>query len=86
MSNLSGIGVSPGVVVGPIRRVIQTHATELVPATPRHVFDALEKVALDLEHSAMTIDLEVAKEVLSAQAMMARDPALVEAIGGGNRK
>ena len=81
MSNLSGIGVSPGVVVGPIRRVIQAQATEPVPATPREVFDALEKVAQDLEHSAMTVELEVAKEVLGAQAMMARDPALVEAIG-----
>ena len=81
MSNLSGIGVSPGVVIGPIRRVIQAQATEPVPATPREVFDALEKVAQDLEHSAMTIELEVAKEVLGAQAMMARDPALVEAIG-----
>lgn len=81
MSNLSGIGVSPGVVIGPIRRVIQSHAIDPVPATPRQVFDGLEKVAQDLEHSAMTIDLDVAKDVLNAQAMMARDPALVEAIG-----
>ena len=81
MSNLSGIGVSPGVVVGEIRRVIQAKATEPVPATPRQVFEALEKVAQDLEHSAMTIELEVAKEVLGAQAMMARDPALMEALG-----
>jgi phosphotransferase system enzyme I (PtsI) len=41
---------------------------------------ALEAVALDLEHSAETIELEVAKEVLGAQAMMARDPSVAEVL------
>ncbi len=75
-----GIGVSPGVVVGPIRRVIAATATEPVPADLAQVLAALEAVALDLEHSAETIELEVAKEVLGAQAMMARDPSVAEVL------
>ena len=35
----------------------------------------------DLEQAAAKIELDVAKEVLSAQSMIAQDPALVEAIG-----
>lgn len=81
MSSLAGIGVSPGVVVGPIRRIVQVTSNEPIPATPREIFEALEKVASDLENAANHIELEVAKDVLGAQAMMAGDPALVEAIG-----
>ena len=81
MSSLSGIGVSPGVVVGPIRRIIQVTSTEPISATPRQVFEALEKVTADLENAAHHIELDIAKDVLGAQAMMASDPALVEAIG-----
>ncbi len=81
MSSLSGIGVSPGVVVGPIRRIIQVTSTEPISATPRQVFEALEKVTSDLENAAHHIELDIAKDVLGAQAMMASDPALVEAIG-----
>jgi len=81
MSSLSGIGVSPGVVVGPVRRIIQVKTKDPIPATPRDVFDALEKVASDLENAAHHIELDIAKDVLGAQAMMAGDPALVEAIG-----
>jgi phosphotransferase system enzyme I (PtsI) len=81
MTSLSGIGVSPGVVVGPVRRIIQVTSNEPIAATPRDVFDALEKVAADLENAAHHIELDIAKDVLGAQAMMAGDPALVEAIG-----
>ncbi|MEN9324773.1 MAG: phosphoenolpyruvate--protein phosphotransferase, partial [Actinomycetota bacterium] len=80
MNNFSGIGVSPGVVVGPIRRIIQETSNDPIPATPRQIFDALEQVASDLEKRAESIELEIAKDVLAAQAMMARDPALVEVI------
>ncbi|MFM1758008.1 MAG: hypothetical protein RL193_585 [Actinomycetota bacterium] len=78
---LKGIGVSPGVAVGPIRKVINIVSTEAISASPREIFDALVKVGEDLEHAAEKIELEVAKEVLGAQAMIAQDPALVEAIG-----
>lgn len=81
MSKFSGIGVSPGVVVGPVRHIVQSKNDKAVPASPREVFDALEKVAEDLESRAVVIELEIAKDVLAAQAMMARDPALCEAIG-----
>jgi phosphotransferase system enzyme I (PtsI) len=81
MNNYSGIGVSPGVVAGPIRRIIQITSNEPIPATPSQIFQALEDVASDLENKSKTIELEIAKDVLAAQAMMARDPALVEVIG-----
>ena len=83
MSSYSGIGVSPGVVVGPVRKIVQVALTEPIPASPKDIFAALEQVALDLESKAHHIELEIAKDVLAAQAMMARDPALVEAIGAG---
>lgn len=76
----SGIGVSPGVVVGAVYRHKHTEITAPVPATPRQVFAALDDVGADLERRAETVTLEVAREVLSAQAMIAQDPALVEAI------
>ena len=80
--NFTGIGVSPGVVTGPIRRVIAQKVTGPVPADIDQVLKALDAVAADLEHSAETIELEVAKEVLSAQAMMARDPSVIEVLEG----
>ena len=80
-NSLKGIGVSPGVSVGPIRKVINEISTDVIAATPREIFDALEKVGEDLEQAAAKIELDVAKEVLSAQSMIAQDPALVEAIG-----
>ena len=80
-NSLKGIGVSPGVSVGPIRKVINETSTDVIAASPREIFDALEKVGEDLEQAAAKIELDVAKEVLSAQSMIAQDPALVEAIG-----
>ena len=80
--NYTGIGVSPGVVTGPIRRVIAQKVTAPVPADIDQVLKALDAVAADLEQSAETIELEVAKEVLGAQAMMARDPSVIEVLEG----
>ncbi len=80
--NYQGIGVSPGVVSGPIRRVIAKKVTGPVPADIDQVLKALDAVAADLEQSAETIELEVAKEVLGAQAMMARDPSVIEVLEG----
>ena len=78
---ITGIGVSPGVAIGPIRRVTKVEVTQAIAATPSQVFAALDAVASDLEKRAETVSLVVAREVLQAQAMIARDPALVEAIG-----
>ena len=75
-NSLKGIGVSPGVSVGPIRKVINEISTDQIAASPREIFDALEKVGEDLEQAAAKIELDVAKEVLSAQSMIAQDPAL----------
>lgn len=80
--NYKGIGVSPGVVVGPVRRIIATKVSGPVPADIDQVLKALEGVAEDLEKSAETIELEVAKEVLGAQAMMAHDPSVIEVLEG----
>ena len=42
MSGLKGIGVSPGLAVGPVRKVINEISTDQIAATPREIFDALE--------------------------------------------
>jgi phosphoenolpyruvate-protein phosphotransferase (PTS system enzyme I) len=79
---LVGVGVSRGVVVGPVARVVR-RATE-PPARPVEDVDAeltrltsaVEAVADDLEDRAGRAEGDVA-EILSATAMMARDPALL---------
>ena len=81
MSSLTGIGVSPGVAVGKVYRIRHTVIDHAVAASPREVLAALEAVGADLERRAQAAEIEVAREVLSAQAMIAQDPALVEAIG-----
>jgi phosphotransferase system enzyme I (PtsI) len=78
--SLNGIGVSPGVVVGSVHRIVHVDVTSPVPGTITTVLDALSAVASDLEHRAENIDLDIAKDVLSAQAMIARDPSLEEAL------
>ncbi len=79
-TTISGIGVSPGVAVGPIRRVTRAEVNHAVPATLLQVFEALDQVATDLEKRSESVALDVARDVLQAQAMIARDPALVEAL------
>ena len=81
MTQYTGIGVSPGVAHGPVLRITRQLVSRPVPASPRQVFAALEAVADDLEQRARAAGIEVAREVLEAQSMIARDPALVEAIG-----
>ena len=79
-STFTGIGVSPGVAFGPVFRIRHQTVTAAVPATLAEVLSALEGVADELERRAVEVSIEVAREVLEAQAMIARDPALVEAI------
>ena len=78
--SLQGIGVSPGVAVGDVHRIVHIDVTQPVPGTAASVLAALDAVATDLEHRAENIDLDIAKDVLSAQAMIARDPSLEEAL------
>ena len=81
MRSLTGIGVSPGVVLGSIFKIEKMVIEDPVPASPREIYAALSFVAEDLEKRAFNADLDIAREVLQAQAMIAQDPALIEAIG-----
>src|SRR4051794_10429343 len=81
---LTGIGVSPGVAAGPVARVAA--APEVpddlpAPADPAAEADrataALDGVAEDLERRAAGVGGEAA-QILEAQALMARDPALAD--------
>jgi phosphoenolpyruvate-protein phosphotransferase (PTS system enzyme I) len=85
---LSGLGVSPGAGAGPVRTI--AGAVPGPPAGERHGGDAaaetaralaaLEEVAADLEKRGDRAGGE-ARDVLAAQAMMARDPGLAELAG-----
>ncbi|WP_329090559.1 phosphoenolpyruvate--protein phosphotransferase [Streptosporangium sp. NBC_01469] len=90
MSTLTGVGVSPGVGVGPAY-VLAYEATVPAPGS-RHGGDAedaaaelagagraLERVAADLEERGVRAGGE-AGEILEAQAMMARDPGLADGV------
>jgi phosphotransferase system enzyme I (PtsI) len=85
---LSGLGVSPGIGAGPVRVI--AGAVPEPPAGEHHPGDAaaetgralgaLEAVAADLEERGAKAGGE-AQDVLTAQAMMARDPGLAELAG-----
>ena len=84
---LQGLGVSPGVAVGPVLRMVR-EIPEPAPSGPppsdveaesRRALAALEAVAADLEARGGRAGGE-AEAVLVAQAMMARDPGLAEAV------
>ncbi|WP_436760381.1 phosphoenolpyruvate--protein phosphotransferase [Streptosporangium sp. V21-05] len=87
MSALTGVGVSPGIGVGPAY-VLAYEATVPAPGS-RHGGDApaelalagraLERVAADLEERGARAGGE-AREILEAQAMMARDPGLADGV------
>jgi phosphotransferase system enzyme I (PtsI) len=84
---LQGLGVSPGVAVGPVLRMVR-EIPEPVPsgappadveAETRRALVELEAVAADLEARGVRAGGE-AEAVLVAQAMMARDPGVAEAV------
>ena len=85
-ATLTGVGVSPGVGAGPVVRVVDS-VPEPSPGpgsgTPEEEYaaavKALEDVAADLEDRGQRAGGE-AQEVLTAQAMMARDPDLAAGI------
>ncbi len=80
---MTGIGTGGGSVAGPVARMApppalpapQAVAEADVPARTVAVRSALAKVAADLEDRASTAD-GAAAQVLTAQSMMAADPAL----------
>jgi phosphotransferase system enzyme I (PtsI) len=86
-SQLQGLGVSPGLAVGPVRHMvgsIPTPEDAVIPTADRGVEGsraaaALEAVAADLEERGRRAGGE-AETVLEAEAMMARDPDLAEAV------
>jgi phosphoenolpyruvate-protein phosphotransferase (PTS system enzyme I) len=85
---LAGLGVSAGEAVGPVARVAPAPA---LPAEPVAVADAdaevararnaLEEVAVELESRATAVS-GAARDVLSVQAMIARDPVLLDGVHG----
>lgn len=80
-AELRGVGVSFGVVVGPVARVVRPSAEPSsqsaadVGAEVEHLSRALRTVAEDLTARSAAASGEIA-EILSATAMMAGDPAL----------
>ncbi|WP_084958667.1 phosphoenolpyruvate--protein phosphotransferase [Thermoactinospora rubra] len=77
MSELTGIGVSPGRVAGPVCRMAGPPALPASPVVVRSVGEALEAVAAELDRRAGAASGPAA-EILQAQAMMAADPMLRE--------
>ncbi len=86
LATLHGVGVSPGVGAGPVVRVVdsvpepkQGPGTGSADEELQAASKALEDVATDLEDRGHRAGGE-AEEVLTAQAMMARDPDLLVGI------
>lgn len=85
---LSGVGVSSGIVIGPVARVLSHGREPVVTAIPlsevqseqQRLTAAVETVAADLERRAAAAEGEVA-DILTATSMMARDPALLKKSG-----
>ena len=80
-----GIGVSPGIAVGPVVQVrppVRPPAQEPAPADPaaagQLIRGVLESVATTLDDLAGRAD-PTAQQILTATAMMARDPGLAAA-------
>jgi phosphotransferase system enzyme I (PtsI) len=80
-----GIGVSPGIAVGPVvqvRPAVRPPAQEPAPADPaaagQLIRGVLESVAATLDDLAGRAD-PTAQQILTATAMMARDPGLAAA-------
>ncbi|HEV7655815.1 MAG TPA: putative PEP-binding protein [Mycobacteriales bacterium] len=83
---LTGLGVSPGVAVGPVARMGGRPALPApapvsdVDAEISRAADALDAVAKDLAERAAGAPADAAA-ILEAQSLMAGDPTLVDAIG-----
>jgi phosphotransferase system enzyme I (PtsI) len=87
VESLQGIGVCPGIVAGPV--ALMGARPQLPAARPavdipaweiEKALEALDQIAADLELRAAATSIPGAAEVLGTTAMIARDPALEEAI------
>jgi phosphoenolpyruvate-protein phosphotransferase (PTS system enzyme I) len=83
---LSGLGVSAGEAVGPVARLappppipVDDRAVDDVDGEVVQAAEALEAVALELERRGEAAP-RAAHDVLMAQAVIARDPVLAEAV------
>ncbi|MDX2933441.1 phosphoenolpyruvate--protein phosphotransferase [Streptomyces ipomoeae] len=83
---LTGLGVSPGTVAGPVARLglpprppVDERPDTDVEAEVQRVTEALETVARGLEERAARAGGQAA-EILSAAALMARDPSVLAAV------
>ena len=75
-----GIGVCPGVASAPAYKIETKDIHIDQEVSWQEIAEALDKSAKYLEDKAQKIELKVAKEVLEAQSLMARDPDLLEKI------
>lgn len=86
VDGLAGIGVSVGVAAGPVARLAQPPALPAETGPETDVDEALVRARAALESVAAELDLRAeaaageAAEVLLAQAMMPRDPALADQV------
>lgn len=84
---VAGIGVSPGVAVGPVARLAPPPALPPDTGPEPDVPDAVQRAAVALEQVAAELDARAAAatgpaaDVLLAQSMMPRDPALADQVG-----
>ncbi|HEX8919660.1 MAG TPA: phosphoenolpyruvate--protein phosphotransferase [Chloroflexota bacterium] len=92
-SPLQGIGVSPGVVIGPAHVIRELEHVSRQSGTPEQelaAFDiATEQAAAELESLASRLraeNHEAEAGILDAQALMARDPSLADLVRDQIRK
>lgn len=83
---LNGVGIGQGIAVGPVARMAPTPAAPAEESSSRspeeelsRVSEAVSAVAADLTHRGELAGGQ-AQDVLEAQAMMAQDPTLTDAV------
>ncbi|MGI9605815.1 MAG: phosphoenolpyruvate--protein phosphotransferase [Acidimicrobiales bacterium] len=85
MTNLRGVGASPGVAIGPVVALVEEEVD--VPELPEPFAAVTESTAAvasqltALAKNALSRDRHEAADVLQAQALMAEDPMLTDAVG-----
>jgi phosphoenolpyruvate-protein phosphotransferase (PTS system enzyme I) len=86
---LQGLGVSAGEAAAPVARLALAPTLNADPAPvtdpaeeAARASEALEAVAVELERRAAAVD-GAARDVLSAQAVIARDPVIADAVRAG---
>jgi phosphoenolpyruvate-protein phosphotransferase (PTS system enzyme I) len=89
---LTGVAAAPGIVAGPVRKMIERVTDLGAPATPEDpdaeiaaAVRALAEVAESLEKKSAGASSKEVADILSAQSMMAADPALADKVEAGVR-